>query len=266
MNFLETIYQIIYNNLLFIGHGYTITKTVVFGLLLGIIVLGIIKLFQYLKKDPSELFIPLIPFIFIGSCARALVDNHIYPQTLYTVTPGIYILVGSVTIITLLSSILIEKYLKIKYTYTILTIGLILTIPNIINLQTINIHTTLMVILPWLLISTIFILLRKHWTLINNKWNLLTISAHIFDATTTFIGVDFLSYYEQHVLPGTLTSITGTALILYPLKIIVILLALYYIDNYIEDPTVQNTLKLCIFILGLAPGMRNFFSMAMATI
>ncbi|MDP1553526.1 MAG: DUF63 family protein [Methanobacteriaceae archaeon] len=34
-------------------------------------------------------------------------------------------------------------------------------------------------------------------------------------------------------------------------------------DTTIEDKTIKNTLKLSIFILGLAPGLRNFLSLIM---
>ncbi len=52
---------------------------------------------------------------------------------------------------------------------------------------------------------------------------------------------------------------------MFPLKIAVILGALYIIDKYIEDKTIANMLKLAIFILGLAPGLRNFLSLIMGT-
>lgn len=89
--------------------------------------------------------------------------------------------------------------------------------------------------------------------------------AHIFDASSTFVAVDFYGYGEQHVVPSALTKLTGTAFVMYPLKIIVILSALYVIDLYVEDRTVKNMLKLAIFILGLAPGLRNFLSLSMGT-
>ena len=56
-----------------------------------------------------------------------------------------------------------------------------------------------------------------------------------------------------------------SAIVMFPLKIAVILPALYIIDTYVEDKTIRNMLKLAIFILGLAPGIRNFLSLAMGT-
>jgi uncharacterized membrane protein len=52
---------------------------------------------------------------------------------------------------------------------------------------------------------------------------------------------------------------------MYPLKIAVILFALYVIDTYVEDRTIKNMLKLAIFILGLAPGLRDFLTLIIGT-
>ena len=46
---------------------------------------------------------------------------------------------------------------------------------------------------------------------INNKFNLSVLTAHLFDASSTFIAVDYYGYYEQHVLPSALTAYFGTA-------------------------------------------------------
>jgi uncharacterized membrane protein len=52
---------------------------------------------------------------------------------------------------------------------------------------------------------------------------------------------------------------------MFPLKIAVILLALYVIDRYIEDKTIKNMLKLAILILGISTGLRDLLSLIMGT-
>ena len=89
-------------------------------------------------------------------------------------------------------------------------------------------------------------------------------SAHIFDATSTFVAMDFFGYYEQHVLPTFMINLTGSAIIMYPLKIIIILGILYIIDKEVDDCTSNHMLKLAIFILGLAPGIRNFATLILS--
>ncbi len=245
--------------------GYTILNTIVFGIILGLIILLIIKMFKWIDKDPHELFIPILPFIFFGSSARALVDNGIYPLTYILVTPGIYVLTGLLAIITVLLSVLIERKTDWDYRYIIFAVGVVICIPNIYYSQHINYLAASQILGSWALISIIFILISRKWSLLKDKFNLNVLLAHLLDASTTFIAVDYYGYGEQHVLPNALTQMADTALVMYPLKIVVILPALYIIDGYIEDKTIRNMLKLAIFILGLAPGLRNFLSLIMGT-
>lgn len=262
---LDSLSKFIQDNFLYLHPGYTILNTVVFGIILGIVVILVIKMFKYIKKDPKDLLIPIIPFIFFGSSARALVDNGIYPLILWLVTPGIYVLTGIITIATLLISVYVEKKTNFDYRYLMLIVGVILCIPNILNINHMNWIAFFEVIGAWAAVSSIFIILRNKWSLLKDKFNLSVLLAHLFDASATFIAVDFYGYGEQHVLPNALMSLTGTAAIMYPLKIAVILAALYMIDEYVEDNTIKNMLKLAIFILGIAPGLRDFLSLSMGT-
>lgn len=257
--------QFIRDNFIYLHPGYTVLNTVVFGVILGIAIILIIKMFKYIKKDPKDLLIPLVPFIFFGSSTRALVDNGIYPLTYALVTPGIYLLTGFAVIVTLLSAVFIEKRTRFDYRYIIFIVGAVMCIPSIIYMNHINWTTFFEVLGIWAVISSFFVLLRNEWSLIHDKFNLTVLIAHLFDATSTFVAVDFYGYQEQHVVPTALTNLMGTALVMYPLKIMVILSALYIIDLYVEDKTIKNMLKLAIFILGLAPGLRNFLSISMGT-
>ena len=222
-------------------------------------------MFKYIKKDPKDLFIPLIPFIFFGSSARALVDNGIYPLVLWLVTPGIYVLTGFMTIATLLISVYVERKTKFDYRYFILIVGIILCIPNILSINHLNWVSFFEIIGTWAVMTSIFALIGRKWSLLKDKFNLGILSAHLFDASSTFIAIDFYGYGEQHVLPNALMNIAGTAAVMFPLKIAVILTALYVIDEYVEDDVIRNMLKLAIFILGLAPGLRDFLSLSIGT-
>ncbi|MDI9623335.1 MAG: DUF63 family protein [Methanothermobacter sp.] len=261
---LDPIIKFLQENFFYLHPGYTLFNTIVFGLVLGLVVLIIIRMFKWIKKDPRDLFLPIIPFIFLGSGARALVDNGVYPLTLFLVTPGIYIIVGLTAIVTLLASVKLEEKFGWNYKHIIFLTGLILSIPNIIYLKPFNLTPFLSILAIWLAFTSIFAILGLRWDLLNDKDNLAVLSVHLFDASTTFVAVDFYGYWEQHVLPTFLTNITNTAFVMFPLKILVILTVLYLIEGF-EDKYVKNTLKISIFILGLAPGLRNFLSLCMAT-
>jgi uncharacterized membrane protein len=262
---LSQISQFIGTYLIYFGPGYNIFNTVVFGIALGIIVILIIKMFRYIEKDPKDLVIPVIPYIFLGSSTRALVDNGIYPLSYLLITPGIYFITGFITIFTLLLSVYIEKRTNFDYRYFILIVGVIICIPNILSIPHINWVALFQVIGAWVLVSSIFVVLRNKWGLIKDKFNLSVILAQIFDASATFVAIDFYPYMEQHVLPNALIGLTGTAMVMFPLKIIIILMALYVIDYYLEDKTIKNMLKLAIFILGMATGLRDLLSLCMGT-
>ena len=88
--------------------GYTIFNTVVYTLILLLFILAIIKMFKSIEIDPLTILYPIIPFIFLGSLIRALVDNGIYPKTVFLITPGLYILVGLVTIASFLFSVFLN--------------------------------------------------------------------------------------------------------------------------------------------------------------
>jgi len=242
--------------------GYTIFNTLVYGIILVIFIFLIIKMFEYYDLNPIDLIFPLIPFIFLGSGVRALVDNGIYPYSWFLITPGIYFIVGGVAILAIFLGLLIQKMVNFDYKYTTFIIGLILAIVNYINIPSLNLIAIFEVLLAWIIFTLIFAISSKFWVLYKDKINLSILSAHLFDAASTFIAVDYYGYWEQHVIPNSVYTLSGTAISMFPLKIIVISFVLYLIDKYIDDDLISGTLKLAIFILGLSPGIRNFLSLA----
>lgn len=256
----------IMDNFFYLHPGYTTFNTIIFGLVLGLIILGIIKIFDVLDKDPLDLIYPLIPIIVFGSTSRALVDNGIYPRIHLLATPGIYIFIGLMTIVLLLASIIVEKHSDVKYQNVIAIAGSAMCVPNLVLIifHGINLKVTLLELFLFVVISAIFILLKNKMELLRTRGNLEVLLAHVFDATSTFVAMDFFGYYEQHVLPTLLINFTHTAFVMYPLKIGVIILILYIIDSQVNDKLANNMLKLSIFILGLAPGIRNFTTLILS--
>ncbi|HNR25494.1 MAG TPA: DUF63 family protein, partial [Methanobacteriaceae archaeon] len=225
------ILEFIEENFLYLHPGYTLLNTIVFGIILGLAILIIIRMFKWLQKDPGELLLALVPFIFFGSSARALVDNGLYPLTLLLVTPGLYVLTGLITITALLLSVFMEKKMGWDYRYTLFSLGSFMCLFNLVMIEHINPVPLLQILGAWALISAPFIFLRNKWWLLKDKFNLSVLIAHLLDASTTFIAVDFYGYGEQHVLPNFLTQMVDTAVVMFPLKITVILTVLYIIDT-----------------------------------
>ncbi len=258
--------------------GYTVFNTVVYTLILAIFVVAIIKMFKKLDIDPISIFYAIIPFIFLGSSTRALVDNGFYPKTVFLITPGLYILVGLITIASFLLSIYLFNKMEIDYRYTLFFLGIIFSVPNIILFSKLNFISIIYVLITWIIASLIFMAIaflvlyiknkNSHKAIekiLKHKINFSIVLAHLFDASTTYVAVEYFNYSEQHVLPNALNQLFDTYLTLFPMKIIVIVAVLYIIDQYFEDQTIKNLLKLTVFVLGLAPGLRNILTMALGT-
>lgn len=267
--------------------GYTVFNTIVYTLILVIFILAIIKMFKKLEIDPLSIFYSIIPFIFLGSSTRALVDNGILPKTVFLITPGLYILIGLITIVSFLFSIYLFNKKGVDYRYSLFSLGVIFSLPNIIFFSNVNYTVLINVILTWILSSLIFIGIVFLVLYIRNnifktedkinlskfiekikkyKINFSIVLAHLFDASTTYVAVEYFNYVEQHVLPNAINQLFDTYLTLFPMKIIVIVAVLYIIDQYFDDLTIKNLLKLTVFVLGLAPGLRNILTLILGTV
>ena len=242
--------------------GYTVFNTVVYTLILLVFVLAIIKMFRKIEIDPISIMFSLIPFIFLGSSTRALVDNGIFPKTVFLITPGLYILVGLATIASLLFSVFLYNRKNLDYRITLFLIGIVLIIPNLFFIPHVNLVPIFYVLAIWIFTTLIFFALSYFIPFFKDKINLSILSAHLFDASSTFVAVEFFNYSEQHVLANALYQQFHTSLTMFPMKIIVIVAVLWIIDQYFDDETIKSLLKLTVFVLGLAPGLRNILTLA----
>jgi uncharacterized membrane protein len=98
--------------------------------------------------------------------------------------------------------------------------------------------------------------------------NVMILSGHMLDASATWVGIDFYGYSEKHRLPSFLIDATGTASVMYPLKLGFLLPALYYIDSSMgregrKDAHLIALVKLAVLVLGSGPGTRDVLRLAL---
>jgi len=276
---LDSIKNFIYEH--FFAPGYDVVNTVTYGLILGLSVFGVLKLINILKIRINFKFaLSLIPFIFFGATTRVLTDAgffgaystsmHIHPlMPLYwVVAPGIFFTMFALTFISLILGILIEKITKskIKYYIPFCVIGSFFALHNLFFIINKLIEDNFKNIDSFLVFSFFFLLsilflffitrFFETFSFLKNEKNHLIVSAHLFDASATFTGVQFFGYTEKHVLPNFLIQQTG-AWIMFPLKLCVVITVIYLIDKTIEDETIRRLIKIVILILGLGPGIRD---------
>ncbi len=274
--------------------GYNVVNTATYAIIFVLMVFAIYKSLKKLGVAVNKKFIfAITPYIALGGIVRAvedlweatgvtntLADTFLQPFILFDVngvarnllfiSPLVYITMFIIAIAALLISLFIEKKQKIEFYKTWFALGVLL---DLIFLSQIRIAdqfalgAVIIISLFWFFLiwvsryKNIFSLRDKVLTTENS----LLLSAHMFDATTTFTALQFFPYFEQHVVAGFFVNIFGPPGI-FVLKLPVILFVLYYLDKEMpeqQDLEKRNFLKIAILILGLGPGLRNWLRIVM---
>ncbi len=243
-------------------HYYTPVNTLTYGIILTLAAVGIYKFLEKTKvKIDKKFFLAFLPLIIYGGWTRALRDHNLY-QGWYFCSPPIYFIIFGIGAGSLIVAVLLQRKFGIEYYKTVFVFGIL---PLIYNASITSINN-------WTAFSIIFLLVF-FWAVLffgisRLKPGLLPIEnagimvAHLLDASASFTAIQFFGYYEQHVLPGFLMSLTGPW-IMFPLKIGVILPVLYVVDRQTENKQFRNFLKFIILILGLALGIRDMMTVSM---
>jgi len=254
--------------------GYNPVNTLTWGILLGISLFGLLKLLAKLKITVDQRFtLATVPYILVGSALRVMEDAEIFtpPLSYLFITPLIYFVVfagcaGVLLVLTWLHST--GRIEDIRPTFGCIGVlwALLCLFVLLWSLETPFAWIPFAVIgIATLLTAAIYAIargLRVH--LLLDRLNAFITWAHLFDASSTFIGADYMGYVEKHVLSAFLTNLSGTALVMYPLKIAVIIPVLFFIDSSLdENDNLKNLTKLVILVLGLAPGTRNVLRMTL---
>jgi len=91
---------------------------------------------------------------------------------------------------------------------------------------------------------------------------------HFIDGGATFLGIDTYGYTEKHVLPDFFIEYFGSAIVMLPLKFLVVtgvITALEIEKSKDEDPGMVSLLLLFLLALGLGPGIRDILRIMFGT-
>ncbi|NJE47808.1 DUF63 family protein [Thermococcus sp. GR7] len=245
------------------NEGYNIVNTFVYAIILGIAVLLLYRLLKRMGiKIDEHFFKALIPYMILGPLMRAMTDVGILPRTYLTVSPGGYFVIAAFA----LASLYVvwrhvgsgEKFYPLYRDFGYVLLGGLVFI-LLINLDKVNFRWEVFkYFVPILIAAEAFIwVLSKKVKLVGD--NSLLFYTHFYDATTTFVGIQFFGFWEQHVLARKLMELSGTPAVIYPEKLLILLPIVWILDREMkdEDPELINFVKLAMFILGFGPGTRN---------
>jgi uncharacterized membrane protein len=265
--------------------GYNIINTLVYATIALFFAFIFFKILRKERVRMDEKFIlGIIPFILLGSAVRVVTDatggagipnqflqnssalfglygfvgsSHIYDYGFLTATPGIYILIGALTFLSVLF------FNRIKRMDLLPLFALVLLLPHVILLLPLMrywFHFLLIVLL-----SLIGLFAGKAFLervkLRSGLSQLLVVLSHSLDGAASYVAIDLFNngtgYFEQHVVSGALGTFFGTMFAFYVVKVLFSSLAVWIVETSDDKRDEKNYILLLLIIFGLAPGVRD---------
>src|SRR3989344_7860942 len=169
--------------------GYNIVNTLMYGIILLLVAFYLVYPFFGKKgvKFDINFGLAVLAFVLFGSTMRILEDLKIFPRAadpinpaFYTITPGIYIAVGTFTILALIFSLWLSKKISKDAIKIFGAIGIAAAIP-FVAFDFLNFKEPFyfaIIVIAWLLIMAIayFIAKKLKPGLVADKLNLLAVA------------------------------------------------------------------------------------------
>jgi len=252
--------------------GYNLINTITYGLILGYLTFKFLipLLRPIIGKIDRWFVLMLLPFILYGATMREMIDQELgvytghtsYPGNWFFVSPGIYFTMFAITLTCILAAKAVQKIAGVDYHKTVAALGTFLFLYNMAlivpNIRHPDVFEKVCVFFALAASLTYAFKRLFNVKLLDFEGNMAIVLVHLFDASTTFVGVDLLGLYEKHVVPTYFINLTHTAAVMYPLKLLVLLPALYVIDDEMKnDEFGRRFIKFVILVLGAGPAIRN---------
>lgn len=256
----------------FTGEGYNIYNTLVYGVLLIVGAYGVTKLVRrFGVVMDRELFYAALPFVALGGILRALEEfarltgTGFLPTSPMFLTPGIYILIAFISILSLCISSALRGE---KYRPMMSGIGLVMVLlASLLVLGDVWVVASGSAagfflrpsLLFWItLIASAFTFfgmrILKHFGM-GSRENTLILCGFAFEATAVTAAVYSLSYSVEQPFTQALLSINP---LLYPFfKVGLIVGLLYLVEGVPKNDDAYWMSKLLFLVLGFPMGLHN---------
>ena len=222
----------------------------------------------------------MLPFIIYGGWTRALRDNAagVYSaQAWWWCSPPIYFVIAGIALAALLISVGVQRVFKIDYWKIMFALGLIPLVYNLTVTKVAQTNSIVLVISLMVFWSFVLFVLNRYKSNWLTKTNAAITLAHMLDASSSFVAVQFFGYCEQHILNGVLMGsycnvsslpallqLPSMPWMIFLPKLIVVPFVLHLIDKDDADQRFKNFLKIIVVILGLALGIRDMLTVSLA--
>ena len=261
---------------------YNAVETITYALILIAALYLIYRWFNSSNfRVDGRFVLATIPYVIFGGVLRVVQDTHMIQSDAQfaIVTPFIYFVIFAYTFGILLFSRYLERqhivddYLKVYAgagIFSTFIAALILLAwsqtHNGVDLFILGI-IVLMAVTATLIVWAVMRYVLS-WTYVSDPLYLTLLFGQLLDASATSYGIDFhphVTYVEQHVVGSDLINLTGTAFVMYPLKLIVLFPAIYVMQMYRKEanPTFWHLVLLAMIVVGFAPGVRDMIRMVL---
>jgi uncharacterized membrane protein len=253
--------------------GYNPVNTITWALMLGLIIFVLLKILKKLGILIDKRFIAAVsPYIFVAASLRVMEDANLFspPIKYMLITPLIYFLIFFCCLAILVILRVLSGPNRINdYVVVFGLIGVLWFIADLTillrNEAIINRWVLFAVIgISGMIMLVIYVIGAKlHAKFLTEPLNVSVLTAHLFDASSSYIGIDFLGYQGKHVIEGMIVQYTGTAAGMFPLKLAILIPVLYLLDIGFDEreKELKNLVLLALITIGLAPAVRNTLRM-----
>ncbi len=256
--------------------GYNIVNTLVYALIAIGAVYAIYRALHGRIKIDEKFICSVLWFVLLGSTVRVVtdavysgvlepvtplhawvLDSHLYDYGYLTVSPGIYVVVAAVLLLSMAVLYRIKRMELLGY------VGMLLWIPHFLLLLPFMEYWIFA--MPVLVLAAIpaYIAYRYFGNLIMAG----IVAGHSLDGAATFIAIDVfpkftgIFYSEQHVFSSAIGIFGGSFLVFYLVKVAISFAAAYLLTKEKMEMDERNFIALVLIIIGFAPGIRDVLRM-----
>ena len=264
-----------------LGQPYNVVDTLTYALIL---VISVYLVYRWLKHSEVSLdgnfILATISYVILGGLLRVVEDTGMITSDwrFLLVTPLIFFVVFFIAAGALIFSRVLERQrlvprflgfyggigagLSAAIALLLLWFGLTRTTVDVVVLGSILFIAAATSLAVMLLLEGIL-----RWEYAADPLYRTLIIGQMLDASATGYGIDFgpIPYQEVHVIGSALIRLTGTAFSLFPLKLLVVIPAIWVLELYRKEGNREfaNLVLLAMIVVGLAPGVRDMVRMVL---
>jgi len=270
------------------GEAYNIVDTLTYAIIL---VAGVYLLYRWLTTSTwltdigftidQGFILATLPYVILGGVMRVIEDTGMItgPLKFLLITPLIYFVLFAFTVsMMFLSLFLVKRGMLSGFnafyagagTFALFVACLVLVAWSTTHH---GIDLFILCIIPFMALcaTTIVWAFMRYilsWTYVADPLYITLLFGQLLDASATSFGIELhpsVQYVEQHVVGSALIDATGTAFVMFPLKLVVLFPAIYIMELYRKEANTAfwHLVLLAMIVVGFAPGIRDMDRMVL---